>query len=66
MKYVTPYRHLNDAYGCIVLSPKINLFSISSLIQFIFDRMNISSHIMKDIGVTNKVGISDVLLFDKF
>ena len=28
--------------------------------------MKISSHIMKDIGVTNKVGISDVLLFDKF
>ena len=49
-----------------MLSPKINLFSISSLIRFIFDKMNISSHIMKDIGMTNKFGISDVLLFDKF
>ena len=48
-----------------MLSPKINLFSISSLIQFIFDRMKISSHIMKDIGMTNKFGVSD-LLFDKF
>ena len=49
-----------------VLSPKINLFSISSILQFIFDRMKISSHIMKDIGMTNKFGVSDVLLFDKF
>ena len=43
-----------------MLSPKINLFSISSLIQFIFDRMNISSQIMKYIGMTNKFGVSDV------
>ena len=50
----------------VVLSPKINLFSISSLIQFIFDRIEISSHIMKDIGMTNKFGVSNVLLFDKF
>ena len=49
-----------------MLSPKINLFSISSLIQFIFDWMKISSHTMKDIGMTKKFGVSDVLLFDKF
>ena len=48
-----------------MLSPKINLFSISSLIQFIFDRMKISSHIMKDFKVTNKLWISGISIFAK-
>ena len=33
--------------------------------NLIFDKMKISSHIMKDIRVANKIRICDVLLYDK-
>ena len=49
----------------MVLSPKINLVSISSLRKFIFDRMKNSSHVMKYFKVTNKLWIPSSSIFDK-
>ena len=49
-----------------MLSPKINLFSISLLIQFIFWYDEDFKSYYEIHWVTNKVGISSVLFFKKF
>ena len=49
---------------CYLLNTIFNKFIQNNL--FFWSMMKVLGHIMKDIGMTNKVGISDVLFFTKF